>query len=143
MKAKTDFTGSSRQPAPSLKLYWRSGRTTGVLLMTALILSNCGGESKAEKEKAAPPPVPVVVTPVIQKTVPIFSEFTAQADARDTVELRARVEAFLEKIHFEEGRPVKKGQLLFTLDKRKYEAEVQSAKAQVAKAQADLEFARE
>jgi multidrug efflux pump subunit AcrA (membrane-fusion protein) len=107
MKAITDFTGSSRQLAPSLKLYWRSGRTTGVLLMTTLILSNCGGESKAEKEKAAPPPVPVVVTPVIQKTVPIFSEFTAQADARDTVELRARVEAFLEKIHFEEGRPVK------------------------------------
>jgi membrane fusion protein, multidrug efflux system len=115
-----------------------------VLLMTALVVSNCGGESKAEKEKApAGPPVPVVVTPVIQKTVPIFSEFTAQADAKDTVELRARVEAFLEGVHFEEGRPVKKGQLLFTLDKRKYEAEVQSAKAQLAKAQADLEFAKE
>ena len=85
----------------------------------------------------------MVVTPVIQKTVPIFSEFTAQADARDTVELRARVEAFLEKVHFEEGRPVKKGQLLFTLDKRKYEAALQDAKAQHAKAQADLEFARE
>ena len=75
---------------------WRSGRTTGLLLMTALILSNCGGEL-AERRKPAPPPVPVVVTPVIQKTVPIFSEFIAQADARDTVELRARVEAFLEE----------------------------------------------
>ena len=85
----------------------------------------------------------MVVSTVIQKTVPIFAEFTARADAKDTVELRARVEAFLEGIHFEEGRPVKKGQLLFTLDKRKYEAELQSAKAQLAKAQADLEFAKE
>jgi len=59
------------------------------------------------------------------------------------VELRARVEGFLEGIHFEEGRPVKKGQVLFTLDKRKYEADVQNAKAQLAKAQADLVFARD
>ena len=114
------------------------------LLMAALVLSNCGGETNAQKEQAAAAtPVPVVVAPVIQKTVPIFSEFTAQADARDTVELRARVEAFLEGVHFEEGRPVKRGQLLFTLDKRRYEAEVQSAKAQLAKAKADLEFAKE
>jgi membrane fusion protein, multidrug efflux system len=85
----------------------------------------------------------VVVTSVIQKTVPIYSEFTARTDAKDTVEVRARVEAFLDGIHFEEGRPVKRGQLLFTLDKRRYEAELQSAKAQRAKAQADLEFARD
>jgi RND family efflux transporter MFP subunit len=144
MKTKNVFPNSSIDLSPSVRQAWRTGKAFGVLLMNVLILSNCGGESKAEREKAAaPPPVPVVVTPVIQKTVPIFSEFTAQADARDTVELRARVESFLEGIHFEEGRPVKKGQLLFTLDKRKYEAEVQSAKAQVAKAQADLEFAKE
>jgi membrane fusion protein, multidrug efflux system len=83
------------------------------------------------------------VAPVIQKTVPIFTEFTARTDARDTVDVRARVEAFLEGIHFEEGRPVKQGQLLFTLDKRKYEAALQSAKAQLAKAQAELQFALE
>jgi membrane fusion protein (multidrug efflux system) len=144
MKTKKALTDSSIHLAPSVMLAWSRGKTAGLFLMFALVLSNCGGESKAEKEKAAaPPPVPVVVTPVIQKTVPIFSEFTAQADARDTVELRARVEAFLEGIHFEEGRPVKKGQLLFTLDKRKYEADIQSAKAQLAKARADLEFAKE
>src|SRR6516225_203287 len=112
-------------PALSVgQIRWQTG-AMGFLLIASLVLSNCGGESKAEKEKAAAAaatPIPVIVTPVIQKTVPIFSEFTAQADARDTVELRARVEAFLEGIHFEEGRPVKKGQLLFTLDKRKYQA---------------------
>jgi membrane fusion protein (multidrug efflux system) len=143
MKTKNTFVDSSIQLAPLVRQAWQSGRAAGVLLIIVLVLSNCGGESKAEKEKAAPPPVPVIVAPVIQKTVPIISEFTAQADARDTVELRARVEAFLEAIHFEEGRPVKKGQLLFTLDKRKYEADLQTAKSQLAKAKADLEFARE
>jgi RND family efflux transporter MFP subunit len=145
MQSKNSFNDWATLLSQAPRQNWRTGKSLAVLLATALVLSRCGGEA-AQKEKAAaaaPPPVPVVVTPVIQKTVPIFSEFTAQADARDTVELRARVEAFLERIHFEEGRPVKKGQLLITLDKRKYEAEVQSAKAQVAKAQADLEFARE
>jgi membrane fusion protein, multidrug efflux system len=144
MKTQNTFVQSSTRVAPSVRSSWSAARTSGALLMTALVLSNCGGESKEQKEKAAaPPPVPVIVAPVIQKTVPIYAEFTAQADAKDTVELRARVEAFLEGIHFEEGRPVKKGQLLFTLDKRKYEAELQSAKAQLAKAHADLEFAKE
>jgi membrane fusion protein (multidrug efflux system) len=46
-------------------------------------------------------------------------------------------------VHFQEGRAVTKGQLLFTLDKRKYEAELQTAKAQLAKARADLQFAQE
>jgi membrane fusion protein, multidrug efflux system len=140
MKTKTSFAGSSRQLARWFRQNSRIGKAAGLLLMTALVFSNCGGTSK---EKPAPAPVPVVVTSVIQKTVPIFSEFTARTDAKDTVEVRARVEAFLEGIQFEEGRPVKRGQLLFKLDKRRYEAELQSAKAQRAKAQADLEFARD
>jgi membrane fusion protein, multidrug efflux system len=146
MNPKNVFAGSGMHLAPSIRHTWRRARAAGALLMTALVLSSCGGETNAEKEKAAaapPPPVPVVVAQVIQKTVPIFSEFTARTDARDTVEVRARVEAFLEGIHFEEGRPVKQGQLLFTLDKRKYEAALQSAKAQLAKAQAELQFASE
>lgn len=118
---------------------WRATGTACILLVISLVFAGCGGK----EEPKAPAPLPVVVSTAIQKTVPIYAEFTARADAKDTVEMRARVEAFLEGVHFEEGRPVKKGQLLFTLDKRKYEAELQSAKAQVAKAQADLEFAKE
>ena len=115
----------------------------GVLFMIALVSSSCGNTGGEKEKTAAPPPVPVVVTPVIQKTAQITSEFTARTDAKDTVELRARVEAFLEGIHFEEGRPVKRGQVLFTLDRRKYDAELQTARAQLVKAQADLELARE
>ena len=147
MKTKCAFADSSIYPAALC----RSGRhravLTGFALITSLVLGSCSGETgeqKKQQEKAAAAvPVPVVVTPVVQKTVPIYAEFAARAEAKDTVELRARVEAFLEEIHFEEGKQVKKGQLLFTLDKRKYEADLQTAKAQLAKAQADLQFARE
>src|SRR5262245_52034573 len=101
MKPHNIFAGSGMHPARSGRQACRSLVAAAVLLMTALVLSSCGSETKAEKEKAAaapPPPVPVVVTPAVQKTVPIYSEFTARADARDTVEVRARVEAFLEGI---------------------------------------------
>ncbi len=115
-----------------------------IMLLSALILSGCGGEKEAQSNKqTAPPAVPVSVATVIQKTVPLYDEFAAQTAARDTVDIRARVEAFLQGIHFDEGRPVKKGQLLFTLDKSKYEAGLKSAQARVAKARADLQFARE
>jgi membrane fusion protein, multidrug efflux system len=137
MKIKNAFADSST-PA-------RRAAITSFLLIISLVLASCGGskEEKAGAGAAAAAPVSVVVAPVIQKTVPIITEFAARAEARDTVELRARVEAFLDEIHFQEGRPVTKGQLLFTLDKRKYEAELQNAKAQLAKAKAEFQFASE
>ena len=135
MKIKNAFADSS-MPA------WRAAIPCFLLIMS-LVLASCGGSKEEKAGAGAAAPVPVVVTPVIQKTVPIITEFTARTDAKDTVELRARVEAFLEGIHFEEGRPVKRGQVLFTLDKRKYEADLQTAKAQLAKARADLEFAKD
>ena len=80
----------------------------------------------------------MVVAEVIQKTVPIYSEFVAQTDAKETVEIRARVQAFLEAQHFTEGTMVKKDQLLFTLDKREYEAKLLQAKADLDVALARL-----
>ncbi len=111
----------------------------------AISLGACerGKESEKAKEAAAPPPPAVVVAEVVQKTVPIYSEFVARTDAKETVEIRARVQAFLESQHFTEGTVVKKDQLLFTLDKQEYEAQLLQAKAQLAKAEADLAFAKD
>ena len=111
----------------------------------AVSLTACDRGKEAEKKQAAPAPPPpdVVVAEVIQKTVPIYSEFVAQTEAKETVEIRARVSAFLEAQHFAEGTVVKKDQLLFTLDKREYEAQLLQAKAQLSKAQADLAFAKD
>jgi membrane fusion protein (multidrug efflux system) len=69
------------------------------------------------------------VAEIIQKTVPIYSEYVGQTRADDTVDLRARVEGVLQKVFFKEGSPVTKGQLLFVIDKRPFEASLQSAKA--------------
>jgi len=85
--------------------------------------------------------MPVVVALVVQETVPIYSEYVATVDASESVDIRARVEAYLEAQHFQEGRLVRKGDLLFTLDSRQYAADLQSARASLAKAQADLVFA--
>ncbi len=113
-------------------------------LLVASLLAGCGeGKSAAEKKAPAPPPPAVVVAEVVQRTVPIRSEFVARTDAQDTVEIRARVQAFLEAQHFTEGTMVKKDQLLFTLDKREFEAQLKQGRAQLAKAQADLAFAKE
>lgn len=104
-----------------------------ILALTA----GCTSKSK-DKHDAAPPPATVIVAEVQQKTVPIYSEFVGQTTADETVQLRARVEGVLQKVYFREGAPVKKGQLLFTIDKRPFAAALQSAKALAAKSVSDL-----
>jgi membrane fusion protein (multidrug efflux system) len=108
-----------------------------IALAMLAITAACTNKSK-DKHDAAPPPATVVVAEVQQKTVPIYSEFVGQTTADETVELRARVEGVLEKVYFREGAPVRKGQLLFSIDKRPFAAAVQSAKALAAKAVSDL-----
>ena len=113
------------------------------ILFFAVLLSTSCGKATTKTEAAPPPPVTVVVADVVEKTVPIYSEFVGQTKAHETVELRARVEGVLQKIYFREGTPVRRGQLLFTIDKRQYQAAVQSARATVAKAEADLAQSRQ
>jgi membrane fusion protein (multidrug efflux system) len=123
----------------------RSFSVFGASSLCAIVLTFNAGCSKkdAAKVNAPPPPPSVVVTQVTQKTVPIYSEYVGQTRSEETVELRARVEGILQKIHFKEGTPVAKGQLLFSIDKRPFEAAVQSARAALAKATADLAQARQ
>ena len=109
-----------------------------------LFLFAAGCNKKDASKAIAPPPPPVVVVEAVdQRTVPIYSEYVGQTRAEDTVELRARVEGILLKVYFKEGMPVKKGQLLFTIDKRPFEANLLSAKAVLAKSISDLAQARQ
>src|SRR5215217_7740865 len=96
----------------------------------------CSGKGD-QKHDPAPPPATVIVAEASQRTVPIYSEFVGQTRAEETVELRARVEGILLKVHFKEGSSVRKGQLLFTIDKRPFQASLQSAKALATKAVSD------
>jgi membrane fusion protein (multidrug efflux system) len=96
----------------------------------------------AAQSPGTPAPT-VVVAEVTPRTVPIYEEFVARTQAIHTVELRARVEGFLEQVLFQEGALVKAGQILFVIEQPPYKAALQSAKAQLATAQANLTQAQE
>ena len=93
-------------------------------------------------EKAAPPAPPpppeVYTTAVVQKDVPVYLELVGQAEGYQDVDIRARVEGFLETMNFQEGTFVKQGDLLYTIDRKPLEAIVAEGKASQATAQARL-----
>src|SRR5215471_14416717 len=113
-----------------------------LLDMTASLMS-AGCKGKTEPKVMAAGPITVVVADIVQKSVPLYGEYVGQTKANITVELRPQVEGILQRINFKEGQAVKKGQLLFEIDKRPFQAAVQSAKAVVAKARADLAQAQQ
>ena len=84
----------------------------------------------------APPPPDVVVQPVEVRDMPVQAEFTGEVRGGEDVEVRARVAGFLQSINYKEGTPVRKGQLLFTIDPKPFEAAAASARAAVDEAQA-------
>jgi membrane fusion protein (multidrug efflux system) len=99
-----------------------------------------------EKEGTQLPPPNVKVVAVLQADVPVEQEFVGQVYGLYDISIRSRVEGFLEGIHFDEGRRVKKGQLLYTIDPQPFDAKVNGFKSQLAeantmlvKAESDLE----
>jgi membrane fusion protein (multidrug efflux system) len=100
------------------------------------------GGGCAEKAPPPPPPPPeVYVAPVIQKDVPVYLELVGQTEGYQDVEIRARVEGFLQTMNFREGSFVQKGDLLYEIDRKPLEAILSAARADRARAQADLEKA--
>lgn len=87
-----------------------------------------------------PQAIPVTVAKPIAKRITTWDEYSGRFEAVNNAEVRARVSGFIEKIHFKDGQLVKEGDLLFSLDKRAYEIVVESAKADVARTEAQLEF---
>jgi len=84
-----------------------------------------------------PQTLPVGMATLTARTVPMQPLYLGQAEASQTVEIRARVNGFLESRHFEEGGTVEEGQLLFRIDPRSFGADLDLAKAQLASAQAE------
>jgi multidrug efflux pump subunit AcrA (membrane-fusion protein) len=113
------------------------------LIVALFAIGLWGADTPLFAAQSPAPPAPTVVAEVTQRTVPLYDEFVARTQAVHTVELRARVEGFPEQVLFREGSMVKEGQLLFVIERRPYEAALQSAKAQLAQAQTDLTRAQE
>jgi membrane fusion protein (multidrug efflux system) len=106
------------------------------LLTVALALAGCDDEQT--RGQPAPPAPAVVVAPVQRGEINPQMEYVGQTVAVDTVDLRARVQAFLMRRAFKEGDDVKQGALLFVLEREPFEAAVDAAAARVAQARAEV-----
>lgn len=112
------------------------------IVAVCIVNAGCQSGPATTKAAASPPPPAVAVMEVKAEDVPIYTEYAAQTFARDMVEVRGRVDGYIEKRLFQVGSEVKAGQELYILDVRPYQAEVAKAKGEVAQGVANLEFAR-
>jgi membrane fusion protein, multidrug efflux system len=104
--------------------------------MTCLVLA-----AACSKKEAPPPPAPpdVQVAEVVQKDVPIYIELVGATLGSEDVEIRARVEGYLDSVNFTEGSFVKKGQLLYKIDPQPFQAALSQAQANLDTAKARLD----
>lgn len=109
------------------------------ILMAVISLAGC----TEDKKVAAPPPPPEVeVAEVIQKDVPVYSEWVASMDGMVNATILAQVQGYLIRQNYKEGDLVKKGAMLFEIDPRPFQAAVDEARAALAKQQAVLQTAQ-
>jgi len=108
-------------------------------ILAFLALAACG--QNPQSGPAAPPPPSVTVANPTQRTIVDHDEYVGRFVAIDSVEVRARVSGYLEKIDFTDGQIVKEGDLLFTIDKRPFQTALDQAKASLQRAKAELAFA--
>lgn len=117
--------------------------TIGLIICVSFFVIACN-----EQQKSAPPPPPPQVAVVETKAqdVPLYLEFVGQTSGLKDIDIRARVEGFLEGVHFQEGSEVKKGDLLYTLESQPFEEKVATrmsgvaeVKTMLAKTKGDLD----
>ncbi len=123
----------------------RSADAALACLLPALLCADFGCRTSPDGPAPAPKPPEVTISQVVERPVVDYEEFTGRMDAGETVELRARVNGYLNEVHFSDGEEVKAGTLLFEIDPRSFEASVKNAEGQKAqwlakrdKAQADV-----
>ena len=120
-----------------MKYLDRFRRFTGWALPMSLALSVLSG-CKGNAQPAAPPPPEVTVIAVRAQPVTVYNEYVAQTQSPDTIEIRSQVTGLLERQAFTDGARVKKGDLLYVIDQRPFEAQLAQAKASLAQAEANL-----
>ncbi len=106
-----------------------------------VIFQTAGPDSAIAQMGGEMPPMPVPVVTVEEKPVEIWKEFSGRIMAVEYVEIRPQVTGIIQKIHFADGQMVKKGDLLYTIDPRPYEAAVAQARSEVAAASDDASYA--
>ncbi len=112
----------------------------GLSLAFGMSTALTGCSHEGPEAAGAPPPPTVTVSYPIQRQVTDYTEYTGRTAAVDSVDVRARVSGYLDKIHFKEGMEVKKGDVLYEIDPRPYQAALKQAQAQVDFQQAQLKY---
>jgi len=110
-----------------------------VLPLVALILAACARNEAAE---APPPPANVQAAKVIARPITEFDEFTGRFEAVDRVEIRPRVSGYVTAARFQQGHEVKKGDILYVIDARPYQAALKHAQAELTRARTQLALAK-
>ncbi len=124
--------------------YNKKIKQLAVFSVIAAAVSLCGCKDKKQDGAMAAmnSAVPVQYIKPLDKPVEVWDEYTARVDAFSAVEVRARVPGYLEKVNFSEGQFVKKGDLLFVIDPRPYEAALRAAEASVKEVESRLVLAK-
>jgi len=111
-------------------------------LVTAIaVIAFAAGCARTSAQQAAPPPPQVTVASVIERSVTEWDEFTGRLQAVDSVDVRPRVSGLISAVRFDEGAMVHRGDLLFQIDARPFQAEVDRLRAEVARAKATAQRA--
>jgi RND family efflux transporter MFP subunit len=125
----------------NLRLHPASAQTIRVAMVLALatLVASCG---EGQKQGGGPPPPTVTVANPVKRTVSDFDEYVGRFVAVDSVEMRARVSGYLDGVHFKDGQMVKKGDLLFTIDKRPFQYTLDQARANLVTAKSNLVYTK-
>jgi multidrug efflux system membrane fusion protein len=113
--------------------------TLASIAATLFLISGCG--DPADAQGSPPPAPPVSVAPAVQRPVADSEEFSGRLEAAEYVELRPRVSGTIDKVHFTDGALVRKGDLLFSIDPRPFEAEAARAQSQLTSMKARSQLA--
>jgi membrane fusion protein, multidrug efflux system len=114
-----------------------------LLFTAAVVLAACGNkkEQDAAAENAAVPPQPYPVFKVIQQNAILQTDYPATLQGEQNIEIRPRIDGYVEQIYVDEGQAVKKGQLLFRINAPQYLQQLNNAAAAVSSAEADVNTA--
>jgi multidrug efflux system membrane fusion protein len=112
-----------------------------IVLMLGFLLLSGFGHSKARPTAASAPPE-ITVAQVIHRPLREWQEFSGRLQAVNTVEIRPRVSGYIDRVGFQDGARVRKGQLLFQIDPRPFQAEVERLLAERSRSVSDLDLAQ-
>jgi multidrug efflux system membrane fusion protein len=114
-------------------------RTAAFCALCALAFYGCGNETPPSFER---PPAPVTVSAAVTQDVPIYIDAVGKIVAREVVAIQPQISGRITKVHFADGADVKAGEVLFTIDPRPFQAQLNQAQANLAQAQAALNLAK-